>query len=211
VAKTTDNTVKFLLAARRSISIGITNAAGAVASEMKRGMKQGLRLRSSAAGTPPNRQRSDLANSIGNTTATEKDGKFTASAGSALPYAGIHERGGTIRPKTGRFIPVPLNLEAKRLRETHKGSLSSLPMFVMRTPRGKLLLVGKSKVRYRNKESGIKLNGEPVFALVRSVRMPRRPWASAGLEVATKSGKVDRALRQAVKRGLTNFTAGVAK
>jgi hypothetical protein len=84
-------------------------------------------------------------------------------------------------------------------------------MFVMKTPRGKLLLVGTSKVRYRNKESGIKLNGEPVFALVKSVRMPKRPWAAPGLQTAIKNGRVDSAIKQAVKRGMVNFAAGVAK
>jgi hypothetical protein len=73
------------------------------------------------------------------------------------------------------------------------------------------LLVGKSKVRYRNKESGVKLNGEPVFALVRSVRMPRRPWAAPALAKATKDGTIDKAIRGAVKSGVVQFTAGVAK
>lgn len=211
MARTTDNTAKFQAAFKRSMAVGITRAAKKVASVMKTGMTQGLRLRSSAVGTPPNRQRSDLANSISNTTATEKEGKFTASAGSALPYGGIHERGGIIRPKKGRFIPVPLNLEARRLRETHQGSLNTLPMFVMRTPRGKLLLVGKSKVRYRNKESGVKLNGEPVFALVKSVWMPQRPWAAPALAKATKDGSIEAEIRKAVKQGVVQFTAGVAK
>lgn len=212
MAKTTDNTVKFLLAARRSISIGITNAAAAVASEMKRGMTRGTRFKGSAVGTPPNRQRSDLVNSIGHTEAKNKGRTYTASAGSASPYGGIHERGGTIKPRPGKkYLVIPVNIAAKRAMEKTSGGVRSLKTRVFRSKKGNLIMIGDRKVRYTNKQANIKVNDQPLFVLKESVTMPKRPWASTGLQVAIKSGKVDQALRQAVKRGLTNFTAGVAK
>jgi hypothetical protein len=211
VAKTTDNTAKFQAAFRRSMAVGITRAAVAVASEMKRGLGRGARFTPSAPGTPPNRQRSGLANSIGSTKATEAGSRFTASAGTALRYGGLHERGGTIRAKGGKFLPVPINVAAKRLRETHQGSLRSLPMKVIRTKGGKLYLMGDDRVRYTNKQAGLRVNNKPIFALRKSVRMPRRPWAAPALAKATKDGTIDRAIRGAVKSGVVQFTAGVAK
>jgi hypothetical protein len=88
----------------------------------------------------------------------------------------------------------------------------------MRTPRGKLLLVGKSKVKYRNKAQGIRLNGEPVFALVRSVRMPQRPYLVPALRAAIADGSLYKALflgtrgaiRQFATTGPSRPVAGVA-
>jgi hypothetical protein len=211
VAKTTDNTAKFQAAMRRSLAVGITRAAVAVASEMKRGMGRGTRFTPSAPGTPPNRQRSGLANSIGSTKATEAGSKFTASAGSALPYARIQDRGGTIRAKGGKFLLVPINVAAKRLQETHQGSLRSLPMKVIRTKGGKLYLMGDDRVKYTNKQAGLRVNNKPIFALRRSITMRKRPWAAPALAKATKDGTIDRAIRGAVKQGVVQFTAGVAK
>jgi phage gpG-like protein len=212
VAKTTDNTVKFLLAARRSISIGITNAAGAVASEMKRGMTRGTRFKGSTPGTPPNRQRSNLVNSIGSTPAKNKGRTYTASAGSASPYGGIHERGGTIRPRPGnRYLVIPVNIAAKRAMERTSGGVRSLKTRVFRSKKGNLIMIGDRKVRYTNKQANIKINDQPVFVLKESVTMPKRPWAAPGLQTAIKNGRVDSAIKQAVKRGMVNFAAGVAK
>jgi hypothetical protein len=213
VAKTTDNTARFQAAFRRSMAVGISRAAFAVASVMKNSMTRGTRFTPSAPGTPPNRQRSSggLAGTISSTTAKEANGKFTASAGTKTIYGGIHERGGTIRAKSGKFLPVPINVAAKRLMETHQGSLSKLPMTVIRTKGGKLYLMGVDKVRYRNKEAGLRVNNKPIFALRKSVRMPRRPWAAPALAKATKDGTIDRAIRGAVKQGVVQFTAGVAK
>jgi phage gpG-like protein len=211
VAKTTDNTAKFQAAFRRSMAVGITRAAKAVSEVMSKSMTKNVRFKASAPGSPPSQQRSDLANSIGHTAAKEVGGKFTASAGTALPYGGIHERGGTIRSKKGKFLPVPINVAAKRLMEKHQGSLKSLPMTVIRTKGGKLYLMGVDKVRYRNKEAGLRVNNKPIFALRKSVRMPRRPWAAPALAKATKDGTIDKAIRGAVKSGVVQFTAGVAK
>lgn len=212
MAKTTDNTVKFLLAARRSISIGITNAAAAVASEMKRGMTRGTRFKGSAVGTPPNRQRSDLVNSIGHTEAKNKGRTYTASAGSASPYGGIHERGGTIKPRSGKkYLVIPVNIAAKRAMERTTGGVRSLKTRVFRSKKGNLIMIGDRKVRYTNKQANIKVNDQPVFVLKESVTMPKRPWAAPGLQTAIKNGRIDTAIKQAVKRGMVNFAAGVAK
>jgi phage gpG-like protein len=211
VAKTTDNTAKFQAAFRRSMAVGITRAAKAVSEVMKGSMTKNVRFTPSAPGSPPSQQRSGLADSIGHTLAQVNGDKMTASAGSALKYGGIHERGGTIRAKAGKFLPVPINVAAKRLREKHQGSLSSLPMMVIRTKSGKLYLMGKDKVRYRNKEAGLRINNKPIFALRKTVRIPRRPWAAPALAKATKDGTIDRAIRGAVKQGVVQFTAGVAK
>lgn len=212
MAKTTDNTAKFQAAARRALARGITNAASKVSKEMKESMTRNVRFKASAPGTPPSRQRSGgLAQRISHTTASEVNGKFTASAGTNLIYGRIHELGGTIRPKSGKFLPVPINVAAKRLMETHQGSLRSLPMTVIRTKGGKLYLMGVDRVKYRNKEAGLRVNNKPIFALRKSVRMPKRPWAAPALAKLTKNGTIEGEIRKAVKQGVVQFTAGVAK
>jgi hypothetical protein len=216
VAKTTDNTARFQAAAKQAVALGISRAAMAVASEMKRGMGRLSRFTSSSPGKPPNRQRSGLANSIGSTAAKEKGGVFTASAGSGIAYARIQERGGTIRPKSGKFLPVPLNKAAQRMLETTTGSLRSRNLQVIRSKTGKLLLFEGKTLRNQKGERTLglrvyKINGKAVFALRKSVTLKARPWAAPALQKATDDGTIKKALAQAVKRGLTNFAAGVAK
>jgi phage gpG-like protein len=179
---------------------------------MKRGMTRGTRFKGSAPGTPPNRQRSNLVNSIGSTPAKNKGRTYTASAGSASPYGGIHERGGTIRPRPGnRYLVIPVNIAAKRAMERTTGGVRSLKTRVFRSKKGNLIMIGDRKVRYTNKQANIKINDQPVFVLKESVTMPKRPWAAPGLQTAIKNGRVDSAIKQAVKRGMVNFAAGVAK
>ena len=41
-------------------------------------------------------------------TLTERDGELVARVASALPYAAIQDQGGTIRPRRGRWLAIPV-------------------------------------------------------------------------------------------------------
>lgn len=198
---------RFDTASAKAVNAGLTGAALAGSGFMKRGMSTVGRYHPSSPGNPPNVRRGGLRNSITFTESTA----FRSSAGSNLPYARIHEAGGVIRPRRGKFIPVPINIPAMRVQEefggatateffagvgggvgyisTFNGGLRRLDLHVERTKEGKLFLVGK-----RAKKVGWRVSGPagrawnlsekaiPRWALVRQVRMPARPWCVPAVE-----------------------------
>jgi len=111
--------------------------------------------------------------------------------GADVPYAAIHEYGGTIRPKNGAYLRIPLGAAlttagvdrfATPLRSTGAGLFG-----VVKTERGSLLL--------QHRPSGV-----PWYVLVPQVRMPARPFMRPAFdEVVPKiAGRVETALRQAL-------------
>lgn len=85
-------------------------------------------------------------------------------------YARIHELGGVIKPKTGRFLTIPLDA-AKTAAGDVKGMFASARRFIeanpgatyfVRTPDGELLLMWK-----KGKRTTL-----PIFKLVRQVELP---------------------------------------
>ncbi len=107
-----------------------------------------------------------LWRSIGMTTKTEGSvNSVTIGSGvagkKAPPYAGINEKGGTIRPKKAKALKVPL--------PGIKGVAANYPdAFIIKSKKGNTLLV----------ESRGKKGLRPLFVLKKSVKIPARHWLS---------------------------------
>lgn len=100
-----------------------------------------------------------------------------------VPYAAIHEHGGTIYPKRGQFLAIPMG---PALKSGKKGGAAmwprDIPGLTFIPIKGgaqgmlvKRMAVGRSKT---------KTEFVPWFHLVRSVRMPRRPYLRPAAEKA---------------------------
>jgi len=153
---------------------GLTAVAAQAAMFAKRGMGKGARHTSSPAGSPPNVQRGYLRNAIG----FEKSQNLRAAYGVAVgvPYARIHELGGKITAKTTKYLPVPVNAEAKRLLEKSTGGLrnASVKLVPIVSRGGRPMLIPAS----RSKASK---SGGPVFVLKHSATIPPRPYLRPAL------------------------------
>lgn len=158
------------------VNAGVSAAAARAASHMRMGMSRGARWSSSPAGSSPNVQRGFLRNSIVSTPAVN----FRAAAGSSARYAMLHEFGGAITAKSTKYLPVPVNVPARRLLERLGGrSLRSEDMKFIPGKRNKLLVGRKAvrAIRYAGGKARINMSGVPVFVLKPSVQLPARPWA----------------------------------
>lgn len=89
---------------------------------------------------------------------------------SSVPYASAQERGGTIRPRRGQYLAIPL--DGSTLAPRARPGL-----FVVRSRLGNLLLVR------RNEAGGI----TPVFVLKREIVLRGRFFLRAGAEAAERS------------------------
>lgn len=146
--------------------------------EVRKTLNQGASSRGrnpSPPGMPPHRDTGTLAKSWQPNFTRLNEPMPRGRAGSNLPYAKIHETGGTITAK-GKALPVPLNQEARDLLRRKGGSLRNVPgLFVLRMPSGKALL-GRHWVRVRGKARKWSHGFKALFVLKRSVRIPRRPY-----------------------------------
>lgn len=132
------------------------------------------------AGQPPFVQTGHLRRSwqMGNPNAVYDASKATAvptalvRVGSNVPYARIHEFGGVVRAKRAKYLTIPLNVNAYRLIRNH-GTTAKIPG---------LFRVGNALARRRGKGKRAKL--EVLFALKRSVRIPKRPYVRPALKIA---------------------------
>ena len=91
------------------------------------------------------------------------------------PYAGVQEHGGTILPKKGKYLTIPLGAAKTAAGVSRKGARDYPDLFFIMSKAGKPLLVRKSG-------DGI----EPMFLLVTSSRVPARPYLAPGIEAARK-------------------------
>ena len=114
----------------------------------------------SPAGGPPGTGTRELERSI--TATPAKNGR--AVVGTNVKYARIHELGGILKPTTKKYLTVPVNERAARLRAKYK-SLKDAKGLKFATMFGKKFLITRSRKR-----------PEIMFVLVRSVRMPPRPF-----------------------------------
>ena len=100
-----------------------------------------------------------------------------------VPYAAIHEHGGVIRPKRGRFLAIPVGPALQGGKNGGAGMWPrDIPGLTFIPIKGgaqgmlvKRMAVGRSKT---------KTEFVPWFHLVRSVRMPRRPYLRPAAEKA---------------------------
>lgn len=96
-----------------AVNAGLTAAAISHEGFIIRGFGTQGRYQSSPVGSPPNVRRGGLRNSITHVPSTA----FRASSGSTSRYALTHEQGKIIKPRRGKYIPVPLNIPAMREQE----------------------------------------------------------------------------------------------
>lgn len=105
--------------------------------------------------------------------------------GGAVPYARIHEEGGTIRPKRGRFLKIPVGpaltgAGVSRLPPGRSGDFRFVP-----NPRGGVL-VGR--------------DGKVWFVLKRQVTIPARPYLAPA--IATIQPRLADDLTRLLRRAL---------
>ena len=105
--------------------------------------------------------------------------------GGRVPYARIHEEGGTIRPKRGRFLKIPVGpaltgAGGSRLPPGGSGGIRFVP-----TPRGGVL-VGR--------------DGQGWFVLKQQVTIPARPYLAP--DIATIQPRLADNLTRLLRRAL---------
>lgn len=182
---------KFKTVTDRAVNAGLTRAAVVAVKAIKMSFSKNGKFRPSAPGTPPNRNRGLLANSIASTKAENKVAYVYTSG---VAYARIQEFGGVIR-RFDRLLTVPLNQEAARMRE-RTYSLYSQHLFFMKTKSGRKILFDA-----RNKRSKVK-SLRPMFLLTSTVKMPPRPYMAPAFRNPTVIAEMTKAFCQASKATL---------
>lgn len=102
--------------------------------------------------------------------------------GPAAQYAAVHERGGVIRAKSGRALAVPLDgakTPGGRSRTPAEMARKYPDMFMLKRPGKPPLLV--RPLRVKGQPGGRIREFEPLFVLVKSVKIPARHWLSGGV------------------------------
>lgn len=100
--------------------------------------------------------------------------------GTNLAYAGVHQWGATITPTRGKFLAIPLTIEAKR---------NGGPRFPRPFPRRLYFAIrpgGNSGAMYERTPNGRVFH----YALVRSVTIPARPFLGFSREFLGEIGKL---------------------
>lgn len=168
---------------------GLRQAAVGTAEAVKQIVAREVRL--NLTGRVLRARTSRLRNSAQGTVESKGDRvEYVARVGGggvgAVPYASIHELGGTIRPKRGRFLAIPMG---PALRGGKKDGNSLWPRdipglrFVPIKGGAQGLLVQRMAVG----RSKTKTELVPWFHLVRSVRMPKRPYLAPAAAVGREA------------------------
>lgn len=179
------NMPRFIEAAKRGIQSGNMAVAKTAQNSIRANFSRVGRYASSAPGQPPNMRRGFLRRSI----QVRPKGQYSAEVWSDAVYAAILDRGGVIRPKSTKFLPVPVNDAARRFAET-KGTMSlrQYPFSFFKLPGGRMYLRGgfsQAAGYYTNaggKRVRVTPKNEPVFVLKRSVRIAPRPYVQPALD-----------------------------
>lgn len=154
---------------KEATSAGLEMAAIAVVNRVKDSFTKTTMGQAAPVGSPPSVQTGTLRRGITHFHARGSHVAYVHT--SKAPYARIQEFGGVINAKPGKFLPVPISNAARRVRAgTNTASLrqSPVPMRIIRTKTGKLLLVRDI--------GGRAARTEVLFVLKRQVRMPARPY-----------------------------------
>lgn len=108
----------------------------------------------------------------------------TAQAGPTMAsrkYAAIQNFGGTVKPVNVRALPVPLNEEARRA-QAGVSSVRQIPGLTFLPREGKAPLLMKTAEKTSKKAGTKKGDMAPWFVLMRSVKIPARPFAVLQIE-----------------------------
>jgi hypothetical protein len=158
----------------------------------------------SAPGQPPGTQTNNLRKSV--TALPPKNGRSIIHT-SKIKYAAMMEFGGTVRAKGGKFLPVPLNNEAKRLQAKAIGGLknSPVPLHIVRTKTGRLFLV--KHLTRKGKNATKLLGSQMMFILKKSVTIAARPYMRPAEQNAALYVKATDAFAAGVKQVLSKGAA----
>ena len=142
-------------------------------------------LKRAAGGTILKRRTGNLANSVGSKVVTDREDIYAevgsgALTGGRMKYASIHEHGGVIRPKNGKFLAIPL--PAAR---TAGGVARGTPRSYQNT----FIAKGIIWQRIGNFKKTI-----PLFSLKRSVTIPASHYMSRTAE-ANKDAVIKKLIR----------------
>lgn len=175
---------KALRAIEAACVAGVRAASLEAEAAVKRSFSKGARFSSSSPGTPPNVQRGQLRNRVQAIRSNTLKGGVISGA----PYSRILEHGGTIVPKTGKYLAVPVTQKAKRLSEKLAGASLRSQNLVFIPRRKGPLLVGKGAKK------------DLVFVLKKSVTILPRPFFRVSIEKAIP--KMQAAFSRASKAAL---------
>lgn len=129
---------------------------------------------SAPAGAAPYNQTGALMRGIGRTPVVGLACRVVSRA----RYSRMLERGGTIRARNKKYLPIPLNYEAKRMQQRlgAGGSLKSYKLdFIPGKPGGNPFL---AKITGKGKRQRVKR----LFVLKKSVRIKKHPFMKPSLE-----------------------------
>lgn len=169
-----------------AVDAGVSEMALVLADAAARSMGRDHGGVPSAPGMSPNSQSGHLRNSIVYVTPGRLGTPGRAAVGSNAPYARILEQGGTIFPKSVKYLPVPINKAAKKMLNatSDRGAGGVGPQSSLR--RFKLQLIvkdGKAMLLEKTATGKIKKNGA-AFVLKKSVRIKPRPYLVPALTTA---------------------------
>jgi len=122
----------------------------------------------------------------------------SSKGGAQVRYAAIHEYGGTIRPKKGKFLTIPVGPAMTNAGVSRFASARDVPgLVIARTLKGGFVLVkasderGVGKVSAKTGKTGkgklLARSGEVWYILRTHVTIPRRPYLTPALEEVAES------------------------
>lgn len=148
-----------------------------------------------------------LSRSVGSVVVQE-EGELVGIVGSGVrtgnrvAYADIHERGGVIKPKRGKYLTIPIG---KSVTKAGQGKFSARDIMggftnydetaVFKSKKGNLIYWGVRKLK-----KGVKL--DPLFVLVRQVKIPARNYMSLTARANTQN--VMKKLQSRIQEHLKN-------
>lgn len=137
-----------------------------------------------------------LRNAIGVKTRNDGNGKYTFIAKvQAIKYARLQQYGGVIRPVNGKALAIPLTPEAAKKKPRSWGKrLFFVPSKDGKAPTLCITAGGTSKKKGYKKGDAI-----PQYALLKSVRIPGRPYLVVQKEDAAL---LKSRARDAIKKGM---------
>lgn len=156
----------------KAIDVGVRACGNHVKNTISSSMASRGRGKSSAPGSPPNRQTGNLSRSI----QPHLVAPGVVRVGANERYARIHELGGVIRPKRAKYLWIPVNAKPS---ETPSKVISNKKDYTFIPRRsGGFFVVKKSK-------SGRKLKAGMIYVLSLGTWLPKRPYMAPGLAKAS--------------------------
>lgn len=163
---------------RKNVERSIATSAIILQIETKNQLNKGASPPSSAPGSPPHKLTGALGQSIQTDLRGIREKNPRVRVGPSLfrvPYARIQELGGTIVPRKGRALAVPIGAEGRKAARDAGGSIRSLNLIYIKRKGGQAPLLAKS------------IGGnaiKPLFILLKSVTLPARPYLKPAAQLA---------------------------